>query len=356
MADDDRTEEQEPSLQEKVEEAIGLTDSTESAGDASAASGADAESGAQAAAATAADTGAAASAATSGAAATAAQTDPKAADTKPPVDKNADLYRPLPETNARTTHERFQKLVEGHKNLQAEVDSLRPVKEENERLKAAVSDHEQGWQTFANLGFQGDEAVQDLVQFSQYRNALAAGNFDAASRVLQAQARQLALLSGRKIDVDPLAEHQDLSQRVQAGVIDEATAMELARNRHTSQLQQQHAQRQRQESDQITAQTNAIRDAAFAVDEVVQGLMRDPDYQKVEPELLKQLGSIKANYPPSLWPQEIKRAYDTEARILRLQAQQSQPNPTPLRGNGHSGGMPAPTNMQEAVLQSLGLG
>jgi hypothetical protein len=138
--------------------------------------------------------------------------------------------------------------------------------------------------------------------------------------VLQEQARQLSLLSGRRIDVNPLARFQDLDQRLQAGEIDEPTAMELARNRHMQGLQQQHQQRQQAQNDQYTQQTQAIRGGALKVDAMVSELMKDPDYAKVEPELVKQLDTIKTNYPPHMWAAEVKRAYDFEARLLRATA------------------------------------
>lgn len=283
---------------------------------------------------------------------TASEVEAEAAD--PATKAAAELYAPLPETNPRKTHERFARLIEGHKELDAKVKELQPLAEKAQALESKIQEHEQGWKVFQELGFASEEAVSELVQFSQYRNALATGNFDAAAAVLQEQARQLSLLSGRRIDVNPLAKFQDLDQRVQAGEIDEPTALELARNRHVQGLQHQQQQRQQAQNDQYSQQVQAVRGGALQVDAVVSELMKDPDYAKVEPELLKQLDAIKRNYPPHMWAQEVRRTYDAEARVLRA----SRPVaslPTPLRGSGHAGGLPAPKNMQDAVLQSLGL-
>lgn len=274
-------------------------------------------------------------------------------EAKPEAKPENELYAPLPETNPRKTHERFAKLIEGHRDLEGKVKELETQVGRVKELEAANQQHEQGWKVFQEMGFASDEAVADLVQFSQYRNALSSGNFDAAAQLLQEQARQLSLLSGRRIDVNPLAGFQDLDQRFKAGELDEPTALELARNRHVQTLQADHQRRQQQQNDQYTQQTQEIRGGALQVDSVVSDLMRDPDYAKVEPELLKQLDHIKTNYPPSMWAREVKRTYENEARVLRAATAIRQP--TPLRGSGHSGGLPAPKTMQDAVLQQLGL-
>lgn len=284
---------------------------------------------------------------------TASELEAEALAADPAAKAAAELYAPLPETNPRKTHERFARLIEGHKELDAKVKELQPLAEKAQALESKIQEHEQGWRVFQELGFASEEAVSELVQFSQYRNALASGNFDAAAAVLQEQARQLSLLSGRRIDVNPLAKFQDLDQRVQAGEIDEPTALELARNRHVQGLQHQQQQRQQAQSDQYSQQVQAVRGGALQVDAVVSDLMKDPDYAKVEPELLKQLDAIKTTYPPHMWAREVKRTYENEARVLR--AQRPVNLPTPLRGSGHAGGLPAPKNMQDAVLQSLGL-
>jgi hypothetical protein len=272
---------------------------------------------------------------------------------EPPKDKNAELYAPLPEHNPRKTHERFQKLIEGHRQLDEKVKELEPLATRAKELEAKVQEHEQGWKVFQDLGFNSDEAVTDLVQFSQYRNALASGDFNAAAAVLQEQARQLSLLSGRKIDVNPLAGFQDLDQRVQAGEIDESTAMELARHRESQRRIQERSQAQAQQYQSQAAQAQTIQQAAMEVDRAVQELMRDADFAAVEPELTKQLDAIRSGYPPNMWAREIKRAYDYEKRLLAAKAPQAM-QPPPLRASGHGGGKPAPTSMEAAVLQALG--
>lgn len=286
---------------------------------------------------------------------TATELEAEAAAADPAAKAAAELYAPLPETNPRKTHERFARLIEGHKELDAKVKELQPLAEKAQALESKIQEHEQGWKVFQDLGFASEEAVSDLVQFSQYRNALASGNFDAAAAVLQEQARQLSLLSGRRIDVNPLAGFHDIDQRFQAGELDEATALELARNRHVQGLQQQRQQREQQQNDQYGQQVQAVRGGALQVDAMVSELMKDPDFAKVEPELVKQLQTIKTTYPPQMWAQEVKRAYDYEARVLRATAPRTLNQPTPLRGSGHAGGLPAPKTMGDAVLQSLGL-
>lgn len=281
--------------------------------------------------------------------------DPAAPVVPEPVakpDPNGDLYAPLPEHNPRRTHERFAKLVEGHKEISQKYEA---AQKEREEYKARVSQYEQGLQPLREMGFNTPDAVQDLQQFSQYRKALQSGNVDAAMGLLQAQMNQLALASGRRVEVNPLTAFPDLAERVQVGDLDERTALELARSRHGQSVQQQHQQRIQQSEQQHQQQMQVIRQGAMAVDQVVQQLMQDPDYKAVEPELIKELEYIKTNYLPNQWAGEIRRTFDTKRQLLALRQQQAVPRqqPQPLRGNGHAGGQPAPTSMQDAVLQEL---
>jgi hypothetical protein len=267
-------------------------------------------------------------------------------------DANADLYAPLPEHNPRKTHERFAKLVEGHKEISQKYEA---AVQEREQIKSRVQQYEQGLQPLREMGFNTPDAVQDLQQFSQYRKALQSGNVDSAMQILQAQMNQLALASGRRVEVNPLTSFPDLAERVQVGDLDERTALELARSRHGQSVQQQHQQRIQHSEQQHAQQMQVIRQGALAVDQVVQQLQQDPDYRAVEPELVKQLDYIKTNYLPHQWAGEIKRSFDTARQMLALRQQQAvqQRQPQPLRGNGHAGGQPAPASMQDAVLQEL---
>lgn len=280
--------------------------------------------------------------------------DPAAAKPVDPAKAaDADMYAPLPEHNPRKTHERFAKLVEGHKAVSQERDT---IAQEREQLRGRIQEYEQGLDLFREMGFNTQEAVADLQQFSQYRRALSSGNVDQAIGLLQQQIRQLSLATGRRIEVNPLESFQDLNQRHLQGEIDEPTAMELARSRHIQQVQQAAQQRSQQAHQQEAQQAQVIHAAAQSVDQVAVELQRDPDYKQIEPALLAALPDIKANYHPTQWAREVKRAYDTEARFLRLQAQQQvQRTPQPIRGNGHGGGRPAPASAGDAVLQALGL-
>lgn len=278
-----------------------------------------------------------------------AAADPAAA-AKP--DPNAELYAPLPEHNPRKTHERFQRLVEGHKTVSQERDS---AVQERDQFKGQIQQYEQGLQPLREMGFTDQAAVEDLQQFSQYRSALAKGDVDSAMGILQAQMNQLALASGRRVEVNPLTQFPDLAERVQVGELDERTALELARGRHGQQVQHQHAQTRQQQEQQHAQTMQAIHSGASQVTATVQELQRDIDFQAVLPALQSQLEHIKANYRPDQWAAEIKRTYAYEKRLLAAQARPAAPTrQQPLRGNGHLGGQPAPTNAADAAMQALG--
>lgn len=276
--------------------------------------------------------------------------DPKPDEAKPPAEP--DIYAPLPEHNPRKTQERFRQLIEGHKEAVAKVKEYEPIVQKAQELEAKIQEHERGWEIFREMGYTDEGAVQDLQQFSQYRSALQKQDWRAAKQILQGHAQRLAMLSGEPITADPLSE--DLRQGVSAGTMDEVSARELARLRYVEQQRQTQLQAYQQQQERAQEQQNGIHQAAQSVDGVVRTLMRDPDYARVEPELIKQLGSIKQNYPPQMWAQEVKRAYETEARFLRMQVPAT-PARAPLRPTGHGGGGPVPRTVEEAVLMDLGL-
>lgn len=268
-------------------------------------------------------------------------------------DPNADMYAPLPEHNQRKTHERFQKLVDSHKEISTKFES---TAQEVTQLKGTLQQYEAGLQPLREMGFDSQEAVADLQQFSQYRKALASGNIDAAMGLLQQQMQQLALASGRRVEVNPLQAFPDLSERVRVGDVDEATALELARSRYTQGVQSRQHQQQQQVNASSEAQTRAIREGAQAVDAAVVELMKSPDYAAVEPALIPKLADIKRNYLPHQWAGVIKQTYDYERRLLAAQQSQAQTSrPAPLRGSGHMGGQPAPKSAAEAAMQALGI-
>lgn len=341
-----------PSLTDAVASEFGFGDDASAGDDAQgAATGATDAAGAPPVAGqpgAAADGAAGAAAAAAGAAA-----DPNAPKPGEKPDPNAELYAPLPEHNPRKTHERFQRLVEGHKE---EVTKREAAEKQVETFKGQIEQYEAGLQPLREMGFDTPEAVGDLQQFSQYRKALAGGDVETAMGILQQQMQQLQLMSGRRIDVNPLAAFPDLAERVRVGELDEQTALELGRARHVQRTQQDQRQRHTAAETQHQQQVRQIQAGVQAVNQTVRELEKDPDYKAVEPALVQHLGHIKANYLPHQWADQIKRTYDYERRLLLAQ-QQGQQNRTapPLRGSGHQGGNPAPKTAADAAFQALGM-
>lgn len=340
-----------PSLIDTLDADFGFNERGEAAGATEGAQPAASTTGALPAPAAAGAAGAPAAGAAPGAAAV---TDPAAAAAAAKPDPNAELYAPLPEHNPRRTHERFQRLVEGHKE---EVTKREAAEKEVETFKGQIEQYEAGLQPLREMGFDSREAVADLQQFSQFRRALASGDAQSALRIMQPILQQLQLATGGAIDLNPLSGFPDLAQRVQVGELDQATAIELARSRHGQQVQSQQQRQQQLAQAQNHHQVRAIRDGAHAVNAAVVELMKSPDYAAVEPKLLERLEQIKRDYLPHQWAGVIKQTYDYERRLL-LAAQQSQTQntqPAPLRGNGHTGGTPVPKSAADAAFQALGM-
>src|SRR6218665_1215936 len=242
-----------------------------------------------------------------------------------PADPNAELYAPLPEHNPRRTHERFQKLVDGHKE---EVTKREAAETERDTLRGQIAQYEEGLQPLRDMGFTDQAAVEDLQQFRAFRKALSSGDAAGALRIMTPILQQRQRATGGQFNLDPLSGFPDLAQRVNQGDIDQPTAIEPARRRHGHALQQQSHQRNQQAQQQHQQTMGEIHRGAQAVDRVVQGLMKDPDYKLVEAQLLPQLADIKKTYQPSQWAVVIQRTYDYQ-KLLLITQQAQHTNPAP---------------------------
>lgn len=260
---------------------------------------------------------------------------------------DADL-EPLNSKN-QSTNERFQRLTEGFKQSKAQIEEL---SSENARYKESFNALQQ-------LGFSDQSAAQDLIQFSQYRNALASGDMDTIKAIFAEQVRQVEMLTGKKLSVQASAldRFDDLRGKVENLDIDEDTAIELARHRSVQERAARDNQAQRQQQERNQQVETSILQAVDSVTALQSEWQRtDPDYAAILPYLHEDIEQVAKTFPPAQWASVIKQQYQTVKKAL-VKAQQSAPvqSVQPLRGNGRQAGSPAPSTAQEAVLSELGL-
>jgi hypothetical protein len=154
---------------------------------------------------------------------------------------------------------------------------------------------------------------------------------------------------------DALAEFPDLRQRVQAYQMDESAALEIARARV---MQREQAQRRQGMEQQYQQQAAVQQTRAQAIGEIdrlgTDWAKTDPDYAIKEEVILKQLPTIAREFPPNMWPHQVRLLYQSLS-AMPMPAQRSS-NPPPLRPSGQTAGARQPGSMLEALQAGLGYG
>lgn len=251
-----------------------------------------------------------------------------------PEDENA-----APEGISKKAQERFHNLVS-------------KVKEKEEHISRLQSDLDGIRTVMKDTGASPD----DFVKAFDYMKAITSGDMDHVARVIREQVQQYTLMTGKQLQFDdPLSNFPDLRERVNSYQMDEQTALEMARFRNQQNTQQQFM-RQQQEQQYRSTQESQMRNQAIS--EVArmgdEWSKTDPDYRFKEDVILKQIPAIKQNFPPHLWPQQVRILYET---MSSLPMQQQKPsNPAPLRSSGQSAGARQPGSMLEALQVGLGYG
>jgi hypothetical protein len=225
--------------------------------------------------------------------------------------------KPLNEVSA----ERFRALNETKHKFEAlskEIEPLRQKAEASDRMNEVIAD----------CGATADQIGKAFLYLKQINSGDPA-EMRKGFAVMKAEVIALAKHLGESFDgIDPVADHQDLRDQIEAAAITPEAARELVRSRAQAKLDEQRrtadAERQRADTDHRTAVDNAM---AQVNQFNAQVKASDPHFA-AKLEALKTSGTIELirdNLHPSKWPQAIAQAY---SRI-------PDPKPTP-----QAGGMP----------------
>lgn len=197
---------------------------------------------------------------------------------------------------------------------------------------------------------------QDFSMALDYLRAMNSGDMQTALRIVEDQRRMISLAIGQPLPgADALAEFPDLRQRVQAYQMDESAALEIARARV---MQREQAQRRHGMEQQYQQQAAVQQTRAQAIGEIdrlgTDWAKTDPDYAIKEEVILKQLPTIAREFPPNMWPHQVRLLYQSLS-AMPMPAQRSS-NPPPLRPSGQTAGARQPGSMLEALQAGLGYG
>lgn len=240
----------------------------------------------------------------------------------------------MPEGLQGKAQERFQKLAN-----------------ENKQLQAAVQVREQA------IGYVRDIFQQHRIQPQQFEQAasvigmLNTGNLRGALQVLDEQRRQIALALGEPLPgVDALMGHPDLRSAVDQQQIDERHAIELARSRMVQASQQQRAQTMQQQAAQQQAEQAQVQQATSAVDELCKQLAAsDLDYPAIEAQLLPVIPKLVQGLPPARWLDAVRTQYDLIKQVAGKVRQSPTTSGQVLRPTGQSSPAERPKSMYDAM-------
>jgi len=248
-----------------------------------------------------------------------------------------DLYASLPEGTKEATTERFNKMIESHKEL-------------NTRTETAEKDVAD----FREVITYSQATPEEFNELMEYSRMAKSGDLDGALALLDRQRHAIAQLLGKPVEgVDQLGEFPDLQNQVDEMDLPQEVALELAASRRREKLQQQQVQGQQ---DTQAAQRQQQQARATAQQQITQlgqqWAANDIDYGAKHDLLMKQAAVIAQAYPPEFWSQAMTDYYQT-LQVQAKPAPDSKPNP--LRPQGGGGGKEAPGSMLDAVNRSLGV-
>jgi hypothetical protein len=244
-----------------------------------------------------------------------------------------------PEGIGKKAQERFRSMVARVKEKDAEIEHLT-------RNLGGIRD----------LMRETGGTPEDFSKSFEYIRAIRRGDIQQARSILEDQIRQISVATGQPFGaVDPLVQHPDLRERVNAFQMDEATALEMARHRAAQQEQQQAAQqfhaRQQSEVMQVRSRQQAIAEIDRLGSEWAKS---DPDYAAKESVIARQAQLIAQQFPPQQWAAQVRLMYQTLSAMP--QTKPASHAPAPLRASGQTAGARQPGSMLEAIQGGLGYG
>lgn len=275
-------------------------------------------------------------------------------EVKPELEKEAEKLekkplsdedlKPLNSTN-KSTNERFEKLT----------SSYREVTAENEQLKQKYDTAEAAFADLRQLGFDDDNSIQSLVEFSEYRNAIKSGDADKFSQMIANEIQQFELMTGKRVNVNTsgIDKYQDLRERVDAKQISEEDALRLARFNNLEERAAIQNQTRYNEVTERQQQEQAINTAYDSVLSIQNNLQKtDPDYQVVVNAMQPFIAELTQSLPPAQWAKAIEVNYKvTKAALLNLQP--AKQTFAPLRANSAKGGKPVFKTVDEQIAHEL---
>lgn len=264
------------------------------------------------------------------------------ADAEKTVEESEDDYAP-PDGLSEKANVRFQKLANENKQYKA-FGSVEDV----QNMQADVQTLNTFRERIADCGMLPNE----LESVFEYTKAVKRADWQTVERYLQDQLYQFQVLTGKRLNVDPLQAFPDLRSGVDEMAMSEQHALELARARTLGNLQSQQqqaqlAQQQAHQQQQMQEQ-QATESALQQVEQLTRHWMAsDVLWAERQPLLRNYLEKTLGNQPPQTWAAGLQAYYDA----LNAQAANRARTPNALRPNamGNQNAGKEPQSMADAL-------
>ena len=244
-----------------------------------------------------------------------------------------------PEGLSERAQERFRNLASQVKELRQQVEA------ERERAEQVVSVLQQTGATPEELG--------QTLEFVSLAKKGDPESLRQAAEIARQWLQQVSARLGEPVEVDPLAAHNDLAERVETGELSREDAMQIVRARELERAQQQQAQAMTAQQ-QMEAQRQAeVAQAVQTVERMeAEWAKSDPDYPAKRELLAPKVEEIARTMSPADWPAAVRIAWDA---INTAFEQSKQAGPSPISGGSArpTAARPEPKDLTEAAWMAL---
>lgn len=276
----------------------------------------------------------------------AAPVEPDANAPKPDAEPAAEEPKPDPIEDEVTSLNLKEKAAERFRELAADREEMAPLREAMKEV--GLEDPKQAAAALARVrdaDFVISRVVDTGASHEQFDKSLeylalvnrgATGDLQALEQawaLIEPELQVIAKALGKEVPgiVDPLADHDDLRDEVEAGDLPRTRALEIARERGRSKMVEAQRAAARTTQEQQVAQQQAIEAGRQDLNALGAELQQaDPArYAALGPVLRAKVAEISQQHPPHEWAARVARVYAT------LPTPQAAPAPAPRPPVGH---------------------
>jgi hypothetical protein len=209
--------------------------------------------------------------------------------------------------------------------LTKQLETMKPLAEEAERFNAIIADTKATPQQLGNL--------------LRYVKAINSGDTNAMREGLKSIQQEVAWLAktlGEEVQgINPVTEHADLNDAIEAGSMTPEGAREIARARALAKQAETRTQADNTERERVTQYNQAVDAGVQALNNLGAQLKASDAQYAAKVAIMQEAGTIdtiKDNVHPSRWAEAFKNAFSKVT--IKAPPPKPAPGPMPLRPTG----------------------